>query len=186
MSGGRLFPSFSWLEFLRNLWIAEIIFVEVKEVQAQAVLHFALAQIVQVRLPMPVFGEVVGHMPGQKNVPRIAAIHYALRDIDSRSRYIRFVVNIPNPIDRTAVNSHPQPGTGMILQRSANLKSTPHRFFRAVEENERHPIAGRHSDEFAACFRRAKTFGISHDLIKFLQHFNLLVDEKFRITHYVD
>ena len=56
MNRGRLLPSFPSPEFLRNLWIAEIIFVEVKKVQAQAVLHFALAQIVQVRLPIPVLG----------------------------------------------------------------------------------------------------------------------------------
>ena len=48
-----------------------------------------------------------------------------------------------------------------------------------MEESERHPISGRNPDEFAACFRRAETFGISDDLIKFLQHFNLLVDEQF-------
>jgi hypothetical protein len=49
-----LLPS-SPLELLRDLWIAKIVFVQVKEVQAQPMLHFALAQIVQVWLPMPVF-----------------------------------------------------------------------------------------------------------------------------------
>jgi hypothetical protein len=83
MSCGRLFPSFPSLEFVRDLWIAQIIFVEVKHVQAQAVLYFALAQIMQVRLPVSVFGQVVGNMPGQKNMPGITAVHYALRDIDS-------------------------------------------------------------------------------------------------------
>jgi hypothetical protein len=74
----------------------------------------------------------------------------------------------------------------MILQCFANLDRASHRFFRAVEESESHPIPGRHSDEFAACFRHAETFGISDDLIEFMQHFNLLVDEQFRITHHVD
>ena len=74
----------------------------------------------------------------------------------------------------------------MILQRFANLERTLGRFFRTVEENERHPIAGRHSDEFAPCFRSAKTFGASHDLIQLLQQFNLLVDEQFRIADHVD
>ena len=83
MNRGRLLPSFPSSEFLRNLWIAEVVLVEVKQVQAQAVFHFALAQIVQVRLPMPVLGQIVGHMPGQKNMPGIAAIHHPLRDIDS-------------------------------------------------------------------------------------------------------
>jgi hypothetical protein len=51
---GRLFPSFSSLELLRDLWIAEILFVEVKKMQVQAMFHLALAQIVQVRLPVAV------------------------------------------------------------------------------------------------------------------------------------
>ena len=45
---------FSSLELLRDLRIAEILFVEVKQMQAQTVLHLALAQIVQVRLPVAV------------------------------------------------------------------------------------------------------------------------------------
>src|SRR5437588_7145290 len=69
MNRGCLLPSFPSPEFLRNLWIAEMIFVEVEEVQAQAVLYFTLAQIVQVRLPVPVLSQVVGHMPRQKNMP---------------------------------------------------------------------------------------------------------------------
>ena len=67
----------------------------------------------------------------------------------------------------------------MILQPSTNLQRTAHWFFRAVEENERHPIAGRYSNQLAACFRCAETFGISNDSIQFLQDFNLLVDEQF-------
>jgi len=64
------------------------------------------------------------------------------------------------------------------LQRFANLERTPGRFFRTVEENERHPIAGRHSDEFPARFRSAKTFGTPHDLLQLLQQFNLLIHEQ--------
>jgi len=50
---------------------------------AQPVLYLALTQIVQVRLPVAVFGEIVSHVPGQKNVPRIAAIHDPLGHIDA-------------------------------------------------------------------------------------------------------
>jgi hypothetical protein len=48
-----------------------------------------------------------------------------------------------------------------------------------VEENQRHPITGRYSDEFAPCFRSAKTFGTPHDLLQLLQQFNLLVHKQF-------
>jgi hypothetical protein len=65
----------------------------------------------------------------------------------------------------------------MILQSFANLECTSHWFFRATEEKERHPIASRHSIEFAACLRSAKTFGVSDDLIEFLQQLNLFIDQ---------
>ena len=84
------------------------------------------------------------------------------------------------------MNSHPQLDARMILQRFANLQRTLGRFFRTVEENQRHPIAGRHSDKFAPCFRSVKAFGTPHDLVQLLQQFNLLVHEQFGITDYVD
>src|SRR4030095_16645538 len=80
-NGGRVFP-FSSSEFLRDLRIAKTILVEVKQVQAQAVLDFAFTQIMQVRLPMPVFTQVLRYVRGQKNMPGIAAIQHSLRDID--------------------------------------------------------------------------------------------------------
>src|SRR4029453_14718470 len=168
----RLFPSCS-LEFFRNLWIAEIVFVEINNVQPQTVLHLPLAQIVQVRLPVPVLSQILRHVPGQKNMPGIAAIQHPLRDIYSRSCKVRFVVHIGDSVNRATVNSHPHLNTRMILQSFANLECTSHWFFRATEKNERHPIASRHSIEFAACLRSAKTFGVSHDLIEFLQQLNL-------------
>jgi hypothetical protein len=119
-------------------------------------------------------------------MPGIAAIQHPLRDIDSRSYKVRFVVNIGDSVDRATVNSHPHLNMRVILQGPANLESTSHRFFRAVEEKERHSVSRRHSDEFAGCFRRSKTFGVSHDLIEFLEKFNLLIDQQFRITHHID
>ena len=177
-NGGRVFPSSS-PEFLRDLWIAETIFVEAKQVQVQPVLHFTLTQIVQARLPVSILGQIFRHVCGQKNMPCIATIQHPLRDIDSRSCKVRFVVNIGDPIDRAAVNSHPHLNMRMPLQRSANLESTSHRFFRTVEEKERHPVAGWHSIEFAACFRRSKGFRSAHDLLQLLQQFNLFVDQQF-------
>jgi hypothetical protein len=56
----------------------------------------------------------------------------------------------------------------MILQAPANFERTPRRFFRTVEENQGHPITGRHPDEFAACFRRSKTLGVPYDPVQFL------------------
>ena len=45
------------------MWVAEIVFVEINQVQPQPVLHLTLAEIVQIRLPVPVF---------RSNLPRHA------------------------------------------------------------------------------------------------------------------
>ena len=147
--------------------------------QAQPVLDFAFAEIVQDRLPMPVLAKILCHVRGQKNMSGIAAIHHSLRNIDPRTGYVRFLINIRDSVDRTAVNSHPQLDVRMILQCSANLERTPGRFFRTVEESKRHPIAGRHPYEFAPRFSSAERFGTPHDLFQLLQQFNLLVHEQF-------
>ncbi len=183
---GRLLRSFSSLELLRDLWVAKIIFVEVEEVQAQAVFHLTLAEIVQVRLPVPVLGQIFRHMPRQKNMPGIAAIEHPLRDIDSRSCKVRFVIHIGDSVDWTTVDPHSHLNMRMVLQGPANLERTSHRFLGAAKEKERHSVSGRHPIEFAACLRRSKTFGVAHDLIQFLEKFDLLIDEQFRIPHYVD
>src|SRR4029453_4919473 len=162
-----VFPSSS-LELLRNLWIAEIVFVEINNVQPQTVLHLTLAQIVQVRLPVPVLGQILRHVPGQKNMPGIAAIQHPLRDIYSRSCKVRFVVNIGDLIDRANMNSHPHLNTRTILQGFANFECTSHWFLRATEEKERHPIASGQPDEFTARLGRPETFGIPHDPIQLL------------------
>src|SRR4029453_5263505 len=88
-----LLPSSS-LELLRDLWIAEVLFVKVKQVQAQAVLHLALAQIVQVRLPGGVVRQIFRYMPGQKNMPCIATIQHPLGDVDPSSSKVCLVVHI--------------------------------------------------------------------------------------------
>ena len=80
--GGRWSPSSS-PEFLGDLRIAETILVEVKQMQPQPVLHFALAQIVQVRLPVSILGQIFRHVRGQKNMAGIAAIQHSLGNIDS-------------------------------------------------------------------------------------------------------
>jgi len=68
------------------------------------------------------------------------------------------------------------------LQCSADLERTSHRLFRTVEKKERHPVSGRHPDQFTFCFGGPKTFGAPHDLIQLLEQFNLLIDQQFRVT----
>jgi len=89
-------------------------------------------------------------------------------------------------IHRAAVHSHPQLDMRMLLQCSADLERTSHRLFRTVEEKERHPVSGRHPDQFTLCFGGPKTFGAPHDLIQLLEQLNLLIDQQFRVTDDVD
>ncbi len=76
--------------------------------QPQPILDFAFAEIMQARLPMPVLAQVLGNVRGQKNMSCIAAIHHSLGHIDSRTGYVRFLINVRDSVDRTAMNSHPQ------------------------------------------------------------------------------
>jgi hypothetical protein len=55
-----------------------------------------------------------------------------------------------------------------------------------VEKKERQPVSGRHSDQFAGGFCCPKRFSAADDLIEFLEKLNLLVNQQFRKTHYVD
>src|SRR6266516_1434260 len=111
-------------------------------------------------------------MRGQKNMSGIAAIKHSLRDVDSRPCKVRFVVNVPDSIDRAAMNAHPDLNVRTLFQGSADLKRTSHRLLWTAEKKERHPISHWHSIELAACFRRPKTFGASHNVIEVLQQFN--------------
>jgi hypothetical protein len=161
------------------LRIAEAILIKVKQVQAQPILHFALAQVVQVRPPVAIFGQILGHVLRQKNVPGITAIHHSLRYIDSRSGDVCPVIDISSSTDGPAMNAHPDLDLRMISQGSANLQRTSHRFFWTVEKEKRHAIAGRHPDEFVPRFCSVKRFGAPHDLLQPLQQFDLLVHEQF-------
>src|SRR5207302_9743111 len=178
--------SSSSLEFVRKMWIAEIVFVEINQMQPQPVLHLTLAEIVQVRLPVPVLGQIFRYMPGQKNMPGIAAIHNALRHIDPCSRDVRLVINIGDLIHWAAVHSHPQLDMRMLLQGAANLERTSGRLFRTVEEKQRHPVSAWYPDQFTFCFGGPKTFGASYDLIQLLEELNLLINQQFRVTDDVD
>src|SRR6266566_4383991 len=110
-------------------------------------------------------------MRRQENVSGIAAIKHSLRDIDSRSCKVRFIINVDDSIDRATVNPHSQPNTRMISQGSAYFQRASHRLLRTAEKKECHPVSRRHADEFAGCCCRPETFGASDDLIEFLQQF---------------
>src|SRR4029450_3561857 len=112
-------------------------------------------------------------MRRQENVSGITAIKHSLRDIDSRSCKVRFIINVGDSIDRATVNPHSQPNIGMISQGSAYFQRASHRLFRTAEKKECHPVSSRHSDEFARCFCSPKTFGAAPDVIEFFTKLTL-------------
>ena len=119
-------------------------------------------------------------------MPGIAAIHDALRHVESRPRDVRLVINIGDLIHWAAVHSHPQLDMRMLLQCSADLERTSHWLFRTLEKQQRHSIAGRHPDESTFCFGGPKTFGAPDDLIQLLEQLNLLIYQQLRVTDHVD
>src|SRR5262249_32633569 len=108
-------------------------------------------------------------------MPGIAAIQHPLGDIDSGPRYVGFVVDIGDWIDRATVNSHPQLNVRVILQASADLERTANRLLEAVKKEERHPVTCRNSNKFTICFGRLETFRCAHNSIQLLQQLNLFI-----------
>jgi hypothetical protein len=111
-NGRLLLPSA--LKFLRDLWIAKIVFIEVKQVQALPVLNFTLTDIVQVWLPVPIVNQIFRDMRRQKNVSGIPTVEDSLRNVDPRSCHVQSVVNVSNSIYRATVNSHSQLDARMV------------------------------------------------------------------------
>ena len=110
---------------------------------ADAVFHFTLAEIVQIRLPLPILLQIFRDMPGEKNVARITAIHDPLCDVDAGARDVRLFVQIRDFVDRTAVNSHADPKFRMLLQLLTDFQRAADRRFGASAEHKRATIAGR-------------------------------------------
>jgi hypothetical protein len=69
--------------------------------------------------------EVFGEVFRNQNVTGIAAIHYSLRQVDSRSGNIRSIVEVSNHIDWAAMDSHPQSQRAVILSAAQRSRRTP-------------------------------------------------------------
>src|SRR6202011_2712483 len=110
-------------EFCGQRRVAPFIRVEVNQGDNFAVLHFALAQVVQVGPPMAILGEIFRHAFREKNMSGVAAIHDALGDVDAGPGDVRPLIYVGHSVDRSAVNAHANLQFGVILQRLCNLKS---------------------------------------------------------------
>ena len=114
---------------------------------------------------------------GQENMSGIAAIHDALRQIDSRTGYVRCLVYIRDSVDRTAVFSIRSRIFGCSCK--ALLISRAHRAGSSGLWKKASAIPSPVGTRISCPrFRGAKAFRISHDLLQRLQQFNLLVHEQ--------
>src|SRR6266550_3451131 len=82
------------LQHLKLSWqlrISNILRVEIRNVDADAMFHFGWAKLMQQAPPVFVLLEIIGHMFGDENVSSITAIHYPLRDVDPRAGDVRLI-----------------------------------------------------------------------------------------------
>ncbi len=141
--GGTWFALASFLELLRHGRVAQLLSVEINNVEADTVLHFALTQIVQARRPLPVLPEIVRHPLRKKNVTGIAAIHHPLRQVDPRAGDVAAPAHIGHFTHRPAVHPHPHRNLRVRLERLRDLERALRRFLRTVPKDQRHSISGR-------------------------------------------
>ena len=58
--------------------------------------------------PTFVFGQLLSHMTGKKNVPRVPTIHHPFCHVDSSTREIGPFIYIDHAANWPAVDSHPK------------------------------------------------------------------------------
>ena len=176
---------FAAAKFLRQRRIAQWLGVEIHQVQPDAVLHFAIAEVVQTRRPLPILHQIIGHVLREEDVPGIAAIHHPLRHVDAGPGDVGAAAHVGHFAHRPAMDSHPDRKFRMLPQRFGDLERAPRRFLRAVVEDQRHPIAGRQPNELfvgrVAHLRRRE-----HDRGELVQALLLFLDQELRVTDDVD
>src|SRR6266478_8017888 len=96
----------------------------------------------QERSPAFVFGQVLSHMAGKKNVAAVAAIHHPLCRVDAASGYVGAFVHVHYTTDRSTVNAHPNVQTRIVLERAADLHCTLRGFLRTLVKDQRHAVTG--------------------------------------------
>src|SRR6266550_3490256 len=91
----------------------------------------------QERSPAFIFGQVLSHMTGKKNVAAVAAIHHPLCRVDAASGYVGAFVYVHYTTDRPTVNAHSNLQARIVLERAADLHCTLRRFLRTLIEHKR-------------------------------------------------
>src|SRR5438477_12708163 len=117
------------LTFWGPLRFTQLLRVEIDQRNDFAVFDLAFANFMQVRPPASVMLEIVSHVPREKNMSGISAIHHSLRDVDARTRDVRLFVQVGNFIYRATVDTHSHFDFGVTLHCFGDLNRAPHRRF---------------------------------------------------------
>ncbi len=173
------------LKFLRQRIVAEWFGVEIDQMEPDAVLDLAFAEVAQTRCPLPRMNQIVRHVLREQDVPGITAIHHALRHVNASAGQVGPPVHVRHLADRAAVDPHAHRKLGMFLERFGNLERAPGRLLRALAKDERHAIAGREPDElFVGRFAHRR--GREHDLDELVEPLLLLLVQELGVTDDVD
>ena len=97
---------FRLLEFLWYIRVAQCVGIEIYHPHADAVFHFAFAEIMQIRTPLRVLFEIICHMLGQQDVSAVPTIHHPLRDVDASAGDVRPFVHVGHFVHWAAMNAH--------------------------------------------------------------------------------
>ena len=89
-----------------------------------------------------VFGEILGHMPGKKDVSGVATIHHPLGHVDPGTGDVGALVHIHHAANWTAVNAHANLQARMSFKRATDFHRALHRCLRIGVENQRHAVPG--------------------------------------------
>src|SRR5262245_45047649 len=173
-------------QFARQLRIANLLRVEVRDAYTHPMFYLEGANIMQERSPAFVFRQVLSHMTGKKNVPGVATIHYPPGHVDAASGHVGAFGHVHHTTDRSTVNAHPNLQARIVLERAADLYRTLRRFLRALVENQRHAVAGGDPQKATGSLCFAELLGKTNNLIQFLNLGVLLVNREFGVTDNVD
>src|SRR5206468_10175444 len=81
-------------QFLWQIRITRSVCVKVENVNLDAVLHFHLAQIMQIWSPTPILLKVLRHTLREQDVPAVATIHDPLRNVNADSRSVSAIIQV--------------------------------------------------------------------------------------------
>ena len=94
--------------------------------------------------------EVVGNAFRKQDVSGIAAVHDALRHIDSAARHVEVGVDVGDAIDGAGVYAHAEGHVRPAFEHAGYFHGALHGQHQVLEKHERHAVARRQGDDLVA------------------------------------